>query len=85
MQIIPLYRYNRQSGGVTVSTEKPDGEYTECFRVVADIGMVLTDGKTFTFCIDTDDPSAWVEVEDPEAEATAADYQASLGEFGVKL
>lgn len=66
MQILPLYRYTRPDGGVTVSTVKSDTEYTELFRLVADEGMALTDGNITTFCTDTADPSAWSEVEDTE-------------------
>lgn len=29
MQTITLYRYTRPNGGVTVSTVKPSGEYTD--------------------------------------------------------
>lgn len=90
MQVINLFRYNRPDGGVTVSPVKPDGEYTELFRLVADEGMALTDGNTVTTCIDTEDVTAWTEVKDhgedydPD-EATDADYQSALREMGVSL
>lgn len=63
MQTIPLYRYTRSDGGVTVSTVKPDGDYTEMFRIVANDGFSLTDGTTMTACTDTVTPSVWSEVE----------------------
>lgn len=90
MQKITLYRYARPDGGVSVSPVKPDGEYTELFRLVADEGMILTDGTTRTTCIDTDTPDAWQEVEAEETgadpnEATEADYQAALAEMGVDV
>ena len=87
MQTIPLYRYTRPDGGVTVSTVKPAVEYTELSRLVADDGFMLTDGETFTACTDTDNPSAWSEVVDGEdpANATEADYQNALREMGVKV
>ena len=66
MQTIPLYRYIRTDGGVTVSAVKPDTEYTELYRIVADDGYTLTDGTNYTSCTDTADPSAWSEVEDNE-------------------
>lgn len=65
MQIITLYRIEREGGGVTVSTEKPEGAYTETKRVIADTGMILTDGNTYTPCVDTEDTGAWTEVEPP--------------------
>lgn len=68
MRTIPLYRYIRPDGGVTVSTVKPDTEYTELSRLVADDGYILTNGKTTTPCTDTDTPEAWSEVEDMESE-----------------
>lgn len=68
MQRITLYRYNRPDGGVTVSPVKPDREYTELFRLITDEGMELTDGFTFSICVDTDNPEAWEEVEAHEEE-----------------
>lgn len=70
MQTIPLYRYARADGGVTVSTVKPDTECTEMTRLVADDGYILTNGETFTACTDTDNPSAWTEAEDGEYSET---------------
>ena len=64
MQKITLYRYSRPDGGVTVSPIKPDLEYTELFRLVADEGMTLTNGESVTSCTDTDNPEAWREIED---------------------
>ena len=91
MKTIPLYRYNRPGGGVTVSTVKPNAEYTELTRLVADEGYILTDGTEYTTCIDMDYPAAWVEVVDigeadsnPD-EATEADYQNALRDLGVDV
>lgn len=66
MQKIPLYRYIRPDGGVTVSTEKPDTEYTELCRLVADEGLVLTDGDAATPCVDTGNPDMWTEIADAD-------------------
>lgn len=41
MQTIPLYKYYREDGGVTVSPQKPECEYTQMYRVVADEGKLL--------------------------------------------
>lgn len=91
MWTITLYRYIRPDSGVSVSTVKPDVEYTELTRLVAGEGYILTDGVNHTSCIDTDYPDAWVEVvdtgetdSDPD-EATEADYQDALREMGVKV
>ena len=70
MQTISLYRYTRADGGMTVSTVKPDTEYTELFRLVADEGHVLTDGSTTAPCVDTDNPDVWIEIVDSENEDT---------------
>ena len=86
MQIIPLYRYIRENGGITVSPNKPDTEYTERVRLVADDGKVLTkDGESFTTCIDTDTADGWYEVDAHESEATGEDYQAALEDLGVNF
>lgn len=64
MQTINLYRYTRSDGGITVSTIQPDAEYTALYRLVADEGMLLTDGITTTSCVDTTDVSVWSEIVD---------------------
>lgn len=90
MQTISLYRFTRPDGGVTVSPVKPDGDYTELTRLIADEGMVLTDGENYNACVDTDTPENWTEIEDNEMgkdpdEATEADYREALQEMGVKV
>lgn len=62
MQKVTVYRYSRPDGGMSVSPVKPDTEYTELFRLVAEEGRTLTDGVTETTCVDTDNPDAWEEV-----------------------
>jgi hypothetical protein len=87
MQTIKLYRFTRPDGGVTVSPVKPETDCTELFRLVADDGMVLTDGVNYSACTDTENPGAWSEVPDTEnpGEATAEDYQNALREMGVEV
>ena len=86
MQIITLYRYERDGGGTTVSPVKPDCEYTEMVRLVADEGKVLTsDGEDSTTCVDTDTADGWYEVDAHESEATDADYQEALENLGVNF
>ena len=68
MQIIPLYKYKRADGGITVSPIKPECEYTEMYRLVADEGKALTDGETITSCTDTTEVDKWQEVDAPEEE-----------------
>ena len=65
MQIITLYRYERADGGVTVSPIKPDAEYTEMYRLVADEGKVLTNGEITTTCTDVYDTEGWSEIDEP--------------------
>lgn len=69
MIIKELYRYRRENGGVTVSTQKPDGVECEItYRLIADNGMELVKGDVRTSCIDTDDKDGWTEEEMPEDE-----------------
>ena len=63
-----LYRYNRKDGGITVSLEEPSTEYIILHRLIADEGMILTDGNINTPCIDTEFPQSWREVVDFTAE-----------------
>lgn len=68
MQIKPLYRYVRHDGGVTVSPNKPDCEYTEMYRLIADEGMILQKGDELTPCVDTDSTEGWEEIIDVDGE-----------------
>ena len=63
MSIILLYRYTRPDGGVTVSPIKPDAEYTELCRLIADEGMAITNGVIITDCIDVDSADGWIDCE----------------------
>lgn len=90
MDKITLYRYTRDGGGVTVSPTKPEAEYTELFRLVADVDMVLTNGEDICVCVDTEDENAWSEITDPgedfdPTEATEADYRGALRNMGVSV
>lgn len=83
MQTITLYRYVRPDGGITTSPVKPDGEYTEMYRLIADEGKALTDGTMVTVCVDTDDPTIWTKIDDPgemtEVEQKALAYDILTG------
>lgn len=70
MQRITLYKYTRTDGGTTVSPVKPDCEYTEEVRLVADEGKALTNGETVTACVDTDSAEGWTEIDAPEETET---------------
>ena len=90
MQTITLYKYERADGGTTISPMKPDCEYTEMYRLVADEGKELTqDGVNTTVCTDVETPDGWYEVyaseADSDEEATDADYQAALVDLGVNF
>lgn len=68
-QPIPIYRYKRPDGGVTVSPIKPEGEYTEGVRLVADKGKLITkDGVNFYTVKDEDFAEGWYEVDEPKKE-----------------
>lgn len=76
MQIIPMYRYARPDGGVSVSPTKPDTEYTASYRIVADEGkMVTMDGVKTYPCVDTDSLGGWYEVESTDIEEPVDSYE----------
>ena len=63
MTVKELYCYEREEGKVTVSTEKPDCDYTLRYRLIADEGKELTkDGENFISCIDVESTEGWYEV-----------------------
>ena len=63
MIVKELYCYEREEGKVTVSTEKPDCDYTLRYRLIADEGKELTkDGENYISCIDVESTEGWYEV-----------------------
>ena len=64
---IPLYRFKRADGGITVSPDKPECEYTELVRLIADKGKVFTNGSVTTRCKDVESAEGWTEIDAPEA------------------
>lgn len=66
MRTIILYKYKRQDGGVTVSPVKPDGEYTEMCRLIADEGKALTNGEEVASCVDVETVDGWNEIDAAE-------------------
>ena len=67
MEVRTLYRYEREDGGMDVSPNKPDCQYTELFRIIADEGHVVTeDGENLYYCVDVEYIDGWYEIEEPE-------------------
>lgn len=67
METIILYKYSRPDGGTTVSKVKPNHDnYKTIFRLIAEEGMILTDGITQTYCVDVEDTLFWDEVSNPQ-------------------
>ena len=67
MTVKTLYRYEREGGGITVSPQKPECEFTELVRLIADAGkMVTQDGKNTCLVIDVETADGWYEVDAPE-------------------
>ena len=84
MQTITLYRYTRPDGGVTDSPAKPEGAYTVRCRLIADEGMVLTNGTDIAACVDVDRPDGWTEIADTCEQDEIEIYKAALHELGVE-
>lgn len=61
MQIIPIYRYTRLDGGVSVSPIKPNCDYVTMVRLIASENKVLVKNGYITKCIDTDTSDGWTE------------------------
>ena len=62
MEQIKIYRYHREDGGVTISLNEPDCEYTTLIRLVAAEGYELTNGTIKQSCIDVENPEGWYEI-----------------------
>lgn len=68
MQIIPLYRHIRPDGGTTISPQGPGTLDNSLYRLIADERKILTDGKTKTKCVDTENLLYWQEIDYQEEE-----------------
>ena len=68
MQIVNLYRYEREPGKITTSPIKPDDgvDYTMIYRLIADEGMAITDGSSIVECVDTNPSEGWTDCDLPE-------------------
>ena len=65
-----LYRTKNSNGEVIVSPEKPaDSSFTKSYRLIADEDKVITDGVNNFYCIDTDEPDKYTEIDEPEEES----------------
>ena len=71
MQIVNLYRYEREPGKITTSPIKPDDgiDYTIIYRLIADEGMAITDGSSIVECVDTNSAEGWTDCDLPEEPA----------------
>ena len=96
MIIMNTYKYYEDERHYCVSPIKPDCEYTEAVRLIAEEGHAITnDGINYYYCIDVDSADGWLEIpgtytEEGDfipvdvTEATEQDYLAALAELGVK-
>ena len=68
MQIVNLYRYEREPEKITTSPIKPDDgiDYTIIYRLIADEGMAITDGTSIVECVDTNSSEGWADCDLPE-------------------
>lgn len=68
MQIVDLYRYEREPGKITTSPVKPEDnvDYSVIYRLIADEGMAITDGSSVVECVDTNSSEGWTDCDLPE-------------------
>lgn len=81
MTVMTLYT----GGGVSLSPVPGEGRIeSEYVRLVADEGMVVSDGETFTECIDirSSDVSKWSETDPPDPDPDVDDAEAFQYLFG---
>ena len=70
MQIVNLYRYEREPGKITTSPVKPDDnvDYSIIYRLIADEGMAITDGTSIVECVDINSSEGWADCKAPISE-----------------
>lgn len=71
MNIVALYRYENESGSVSITPEKRNEEDIEYqYRLIADEGKLITDGENTFLCIDTNNVSQYFEIDKPVDESS---------------
>ena len=70
MQIVDLYRYEREPGKITTSPVKPDDniDYSIIYRLIADEGMAITDASSIVECVVTNSLEVWADCNAPISE-----------------
>ena len=71
MQIVNLYRYEDENGVITITPNaRTEADAPSRLRLVAEEGMILTNGETETPVVDImfEEESNWYEIIDEEAE-----------------
>lgn len=94
MIIMTTYKYKEGEHGYAVSPRKPDCEYTEGIRLIAEPGHAITkDGINYFYCLDVESADGWLEIPGEWNEegvfisadnATEQDYLTALAELGVE-
>ena len=71
MQIVNLYRYEREPEKITTCPIKPDDgiHYTIIYRLIAAKGMAITNGSSIVECVDTNSSEGWADCDLPEEPA----------------
>ena len=64
MRTINLYRYDYGTVRSVSPTRRTETDVPYCYRLVADVDMVLTDGNVIAYVIDTHTPDEWIEIDD---------------------
>lgn len=61
MQVVRLYRYEREPGCYTISPTMPNCEHTILHRIIADDGMILVNKDIKTCVADVETIDGWTE------------------------
>ena len=90
MKIIGLYRCTNSDGSISITPEKrAKTDIENQYRLIADEGKVITDGKETYYCIDTHNVEQFTEIPidptpEPETDLTVNDTLKMLNELGVE-
>lgn len=68
MKTVTLYRIINTDGTTVITPIEADEYDSLSYRLIADEGMILSNGEILTMCIDTDHPEEWEEIVDENPE-----------------
>lgn len=68
MRTVNLYKYVETNGTVVTPHARNKEDIPDSYRLIADEGKILKNGKILSYCVDTHTINDWIEIDDTHKE-----------------